>query len=70
LPKPVEITLNGKAHAVSCGATVALLLADLGLGSSRVAVEKNGQVVPRAAHDATLLMPGDQVEVVAFVGGG
>ncbi len=69
----VEIHLNGALRAVPASdgqATVAAMLADLGLADQRVAVELNGDVVPRAEHDARTLSAGDRVEVVTFVGGG
>lgn len=69
----VEIHLNGSAHAVPAPdgpPTVAALIASLELGDRRVAVEVNGEVVPRAAHAAHVLSAGDRVEVVTFVGGG
>ena len=49
---------------------MATLLAELGLGAQRVAVEVNGDVVPRETHAARTLSAGDTVEVVTFVGGG
>lgn len=66
------ITLNGEQHALPSGddATVADLLGQLGLADQRVAVEVNGDVVPKAAHGVRALKPGDAVEVVTFVGGG
>ena len=36
----------------------------------RVAVERNGQIVPKACYGETVLADGDTVEVVSFVGGG
>ncbi|MDF1699983.1 MAG: sulfur carrier protein ThiS [Planctomycetota bacterium] len=66
------ITLNGDRHeiAVTTEATVAALLTELGLAGQRVAVEVNGDVVPKAAHEGHTLAAGDAVEVVTFVGGG
>jgi len=67
------IVLNGERTALPVregGATVAGLLEHLGLGVRRVAVEVNGDVVPREAHARTPLAEGDRVEVVTFVGGG
>jgi len=51
-------------------ATVTMLLETLGLGTTLVAVERNGEIVPRARHAATVLADGDKLEVVHFVGGG
>ena len=52
------------------GATVADLVATLGLGPRRVAVEVNREIVPRDTYAATVLRDGDAVEVIHFVGGG
>ncbi len=66
----IAITVNGDAHRVPDGMTIAAFLERLGLGGRRVAVERNRDVVPRADHAATQLADGDRLEVVAFVGGG
>jgi thiamine biosynthesis protein ThiS len=52
------------------GTTVEKLIAELGLGDRKVAVERNRMVVPRAEHATTELAEGDRLEVVTFVGGG
>lgn len=64
------IVLNGESREVRADATVSTLIADLGLDSRQVAVERNREVVPRARHGDTVLAEGDQIEVVTFVGGG
>ncbi|MFQ5750303.1 MAG: sulfur carrier protein ThiS [Planctomycetota bacterium] len=64
------IFLNGREHRCRSGTTVAELLAGLGAGGPGVAVERNGVVLSRDSHAATLLRPGDRVEVVRLVGGG
>jgi sulfur carrier protein len=66
----IEITVNGATRRVPPGATVADLIAELGLADRQVAVERNRDVVPRARHGAVRLESGDHVEVVTFVGGG
>lgn len=64
------IVLNGEAHAIADGTTVAALVAALGLKPQQVAVERNREIVPRGAHADTQLRDGDQLEIVSFVGGG
>jgi sulfur carrier protein len=64
------IVLNGESRDLAPGATVSSLIADLGLDSRQVAVERNREVVPRARHGETVLAEGDRLEVVTFVGGG
>jgi thiamine biosynthesis protein ThiS len=66
----IEIIVNGAMRRVPAGLTVAGLIADLGLSDRRVAVERNREVVPRASHGQVRLEPGDQLELVTFVGGG
>ncbi len=65
----MTLTVNGQEATVEPDVTVAGLLLGLGI-TGPVAVERNGEVVPRAAHDATVLEAGDVVEIVHFVGGG
>ena len=52
------------------GANVALLLESLELAGKRVAVERNGEIVPRSQYGNTPLAEGDQLEIVVAVGGG
>lgn len=66
----MEIVLNGQALAVDAGVTVAALLEAQGLGERRVAVEVNGEIVPRGRHGEHALAPGDRVEIVHALGGG
>ena len=65
-----SITVNGEARAVHGGDTVATLVATLGLTGKRIAVERNGEIVPRSQHDQTALADGDRLEIVVAVGGG
>ncbi len=62
--------MNDEPRTVADGATVADLVADLGLGPRRIAVEVNLAVVPRATYGDTALRDGDRVEIIHFVGGG
>jgi len=66
----IEITVNGAPRKVAAGTTVADLIAELGLGDRKVAVERNRDVVPRARHDEVRLETGDRLELVTYVGGG
>ena len=66
----MTIQLNGEPHAVDAGATLADLLASLGIDPRRVAVERNFLIVKREAYSSTLFADGDQIEIVNFVGGG
>ena len=66
----VQVTVNDEPRALEAGATVADLVAALGLGPRRIAVEVNRAVVPRAEYTARRLADGDTVEIIHFVGGG
>jgi sulfur carrier protein len=66
----ISLTLNGEAHQLAAGATVAELVASLGHEPRTVAVELNGDLLPRGAFAATRLAAGDRVELVHFVQGG
>jgi sulfur carrier protein len=66
----VTLTLNGERRNIEAGATVAGLLASLGLDTRKVAVERNAEIVPRSLYAATPLGHGDALEIVHFIGGG
>ena len=67
----IEIVVNGEARLVPEGSSLAALLGLLGIADrSRIAVERNREVVPRAQLGTTPLAAGDRVEIVTFVGGG
>jgi sulfur carrier protein len=63
------ITLNGEPRQVRA-ATIADLLREIGLDTRKVAVERNEEIVPRSTYAAAMLAPGDQLEIVHFIGGG
>lgn len=64
------VKINGKCIENIDGKTVAEYLAESGYDTKRVAVELNGDILPKAQYDSTILHDGDSVEVVSFVGGG
>lgn len=64
------LKVNGSEMALPPDFTVAKLLARMRLPADRVAVERNGNIVPRKMFSAVMLEEGDRVEVVSFVGGG
>lgn len=66
----LSLTVNGEPRSLPRGSSVGALVRHLGLTSATVAVERNGDVVPRREHDTTPLAEGDTLEVVTFVGGG
>ena len=66
----IEVNVNGAAQRLAPGTDVAALLERLQLAGKRVAVEKNGEIVPRSRFAQTALANGDRVEIVVAVGGG
>ena len=66
----VQVIVNDEPRMLQPGATVADLVATLGLGPRRIAVEVNRAIVPRAEYAATPLHEGDAIEIIHFVGGG
>jgi thiazole synthase len=66
----ISLTLNGEPRRVAGGSTVADLVREIGLDPAKVAVERNLEIVPRSTLGDVLLVEGDQLEIVHFVGGG
>jgi len=66
----MNITLNGETRKVPDGLTVRGLLEHLKIRTEKVAVERNLEIVKKAAYGATLLNEGDSLEVVSFMAGG
>ena len=64
------IRLNGAEHSIGGDGALTALIAKLGLTPGRIAVEINREIIPRANYAFVTLKPGDQVEVINFVGGG
>lgn len=68
-----EVTVNGERHqlsGLSAPATMQAVIEALGLKADRVAVERNGEIAPRARWSALPVDSGDRLEIVHFVGGG
>jgi len=66
----IDIILNGRSRQAPVGATIAVLLQQIGLGDKRVAVECNGEIVPKSQHASQVLVAGDRIEIVHAIGGG
>ena len=66
----LSITVNGEPRNVSAGLSIAGMLAELGLDSKRVAVERKLEIVPRSTLGEVQVAGGDAFEIVHFVGGG
>lgn len=63
------VKVNGEMRDIA-GLTIAAYLASTDYDPKRIAVERNGEIVFKSQYDSTVLVDGDVVEVVSFVGGG
>jgi sulfur carrier protein len=66
----MQVLLNGQKHECAEASTVAALLEQAGYTGKRVAVEVNGEIVPRSHHAEHPLREGDSIEIVHAIGGG
>ncbi len=75
----MKIIINGKPRTfdaingtdiLASNFTVASLVQRLDLAGKRLAIERNGEIVPRSQFENTLLLDGDRLEIVGAVGGG
>ena len=66
----IELVVNGEPRTFPAPLSVAQLVESLDLAGKRIAVEKNGEIVPRSQHADTRLASGDRLEIVVAVGGG
>lgn len=65
------LDVNGVATEIGASAsTIEAVVVALGLAGKRIAVEKNGEIVPRSRYATTPVAPGDRLEIVGAVGGG
>ncbi|HEX5128955.1 MAG TPA: sulfur carrier protein ThiS [Usitatibacter sp.] len=67
---PVRILVNGAPREFASAPTVAQFLDELALAGKRLAIERNGEIVPRSRFGDEVLAEGDRIEVVVAVGGG
>jgi sulfur carrier protein len=66
----IELVVNGEPRSFPAPLTLSQLIESLDLAGKRIAIEKNGEIVPRSRHANTQLASGDRLEIVAAVGGG
>ena len=66
----IQVTVNGAAHRFESPVNVRELLDKLAMAGKKVAVERNGEIVPKGAHHQVLIQNGDRLEIVVAVGGG
>ena len=66
----LSLVINGETREFSAPLNVSALIGELGMAGKRVAIERNGEIVPRSQHGEVMLENGDQLEIVVAVGGG
>ncbi len=66
----IQLSVNGQIRRLEPGSDLARLIQALELSGKRIAVEKNGEIVPRSRYAGTRLADGDSLEIVVAVGGG
>ncbi len=66
----IQIQLNGEIQQVPADCTVAQLLQNLEIVTTRIAIEKNQQILPKSQYAKTILIEGDQLEIIQAIGGG
>ena len=66
----ITISINGELRRLPPTATVSSLIGEMGLTGKRIALERNGEIVPRSAFATQRLSEGDKLEIVVAVGGG
>ena len=66
----LELRINGENRQFPAPLTVFGLIEQLGYVGKRIAVERNGEIVPKSQHAAVAVEPGDRIEIVVAVGGG
>jgi len=68
--KVITVYINGAARPLADSCNIAALIAELGYTGKRIALERNGDIVPRSSYAETPLTEGDKLEIVVAVGGG
>lgn len=66
----ITLSINGENRQFAAPLTLAGLITELDLTGKRIAIERNGEIVPRSQHANTPLADGDRLEIVVAVGGG
>jgi thiazole synthase len=66
----LRVTINGEERSLNRSVSVDVLLAQLGFEPAKIAVERNREIVPRSKYRDVIVVEGDRVEIVQFIGGG
>jgi len=66
----ISVSINGASRQLPKIISIATLIEEMGLSGKRIALERNGEIVPRSVFATQHLSDGDKLEVVVAVGGG
>jgi sulfur carrier protein len=66
----ITLTLNGERRQFAAPLALSQLIVELGLSGKRIAIERNGEIVPRSQLAEHSIAEGDTLEIVVAVGGG
>ena len=66
----IDVTVNGRQQPLDAGLTAETLVDQLALSGQRIAIEINGEIVPRSTFAEHRIVDGDCIEIVRAVGGG
>ena len=66
----ITVSINGESRQFPQAISVAALIEEMGLTGKRIALERNGEIVPRSRFAKQQLADGDKLEIVVAVGGG
>jgi sulfur carrier protein len=70
MSKVITVSINGESRQFPTHTTIAALVEEMGLTGKRVALERNGKIVPRSTFSTQQLSENDRLEIVVAVGGG
>lgn len=66
----ITVSINGERRQFPQAISIAALIEEMGLTGKRIALERNGEIVPRSTFAAQQIADGDRMEIVVAVGGG
>jgi sulfur carrier protein len=66
----ISISINGTVHQFHAPISITALIEHMQIGNKRIAIERNGEIVPRGQFNTLMLADGDKLEIVVAVGGG
>ncbi|MCH7815833.1 MAG: sulfur carrier protein ThiS [Proteobacteria bacterium] len=66
----MQVIVNGNAQELEANSNLRQLLQKMGIGKGRIAIEINGEIVPRNTFPRLILQSGDSIEIVQAIGGG